>query len=143
MRLVADAGALVAELPRTRGRALLTHSAIEWVASEAVADEVRHEIVRRTGILMCRHGLTADEGAMLARGALDLFASAILVVPQVVYAPFEVEARARLTDQHDWSSVALAFVLGAGIWTEDRDFCGIGLPTWNTRVLLIHLGLAE
>ncbi len=37
MRLVADASALVAELLRARGHALLTHPTIDWMASEEVA----------------------------------------------------------------------------------------------------------
>ncbi|MBW4700213.1 MAG: hypothetical protein KME03_20380 [Aphanocapsa lilacina HA4352-LM1] len=32
--------------------------------------------------------------------------------------------------------MALALVLEAGIWTEDRDFCRCGLPAWRTRVLV-------
>lgn len=141
MHLVADASALVGELLRARGRALLTHSAVDWVASEEVAGEVQHEVVRRIGVLVRRHGLTVDEGAALARGTLDLFASSVVIVPRIAYAPFQVEAEARLVDERAWSCVALALVLGTGIWAEDRDFCGTGLPTWHTQVLLIHLGL--
>lgn len=141
MRLVADASGLVGELLRARGRALLTHPEIDWVASEEVASEVRHELVRRGAALARRHGLTAGEGAALVRRALDLFSDAVAIVPHPTYASFEARARALLADERNWSSVALAGLLEAGIWTEDRDYCGLGLPTWHTRVLLLQFGL--
>jgi predicted nucleic acid-binding protein len=141
MRLVADASALVAELLRARGRALLTHPEIDWLATEQVASEVHHEIVRRAAALMRRHGRSPDEGGALARRALDLFSNAVAIVPEPTYAPAAELARRRLVDEQDCSSVALAMVVGTGIWTDDRDFCGIGLPTWQTRVLLAEFGL--
>jgi predicted nucleic acid-binding protein len=143
MRLIADASALVAELLRARGRALLTHPEIQWVASEEVASEVRHEVVRRTAILVRRHDWRPERGFTFTRRALDLFAHTVTIVPGPVYAPFEALARHRLRDDQDWPTAALAFTLSAGIWTEDADFCGIGLPVWHTRVLLTHLGLVS
>ena len=90
-----------------------------------------------------RHGLLPAESAALVRQALELFAQAVAIVPRPAYEPFETVARARLVDETDWSTAALAILLGLGIWTEDKDFCGIGLATWRTRVLLDQLGLAN
>jgi predicted nucleic acid-binding protein len=141
-RLVVDASALVAELLRARGRALLTHPDVEWVASEEVADEVRHEVARRTALLVHRHDWRPEDGSTLARRALDLFADNVAFALRPVYEPFEALARQRLADDQDWSTAALALVLGAAIWTEDNDFCGIGLPTWKTRALLTQLSVS-
>jgi predicted nucleic acid-binding protein len=143
MRLVADASVLVGELLRVRGRALLTHPQVEWMASEEVASEVRHELARRTAIIAQRSGLRLEDGATLAREALQVFAAGVVIVPHAAYEPYEALARSRIVDTSDWSPVALALVLEVGIWTEDNDFCGLGLPTWRTRVLLEALGLAR
>ncbi len=37
-------------------------------------------------------------------------------------------------------TVALALALDCGIWTNDRDFFGCGLPVWVTETLRAHLG---
>ena len=42
-------------------------------------------------------------------------------------------------DEKDWPTVALAMVLGAGIWTADADFLGCGVPIWTTETLLLDL----
>jgi predicted nucleic acid-binding protein len=52
-----------------------------------------------------------------------------------------MEARRRLSgrDENDWPIVALALQLECPIWTEDRDFFGIGIPTWTTSRIEIFL----
>ncbi len=47
-------------------------------------------------------------------------------------------------DPDDAPTVALALALGGdegecGIWTNDGDFLGCGLPTWTTDTLIAHL----
>ena len=65
------------------------------------------------------------------------------LVPERLYLSFEPVARRRVPrDPRDWPTVALALALGAGIWTEDGDFLGCGLPTWTTATLAHHLGEA-
>lgn len=58
-----------------------------------------------------------------------------------LYAIFEKEARARLLerDEEDWPVLAAAFALASPIWTEDKDFFGIGIPVWTTRHVEIFL----
>ena len=51
-------------------------------------------------------------------------------------------------DPDDVPTVALALALGGdedrcGIWTNDGDFLGCGLPTWTTDMLLSHLRYGE
>ena len=48
-----------------------------------------------------------------------------------LYLPFEAEARARLRDQDDWPILASALALECGLWTEDPDFFGTGVATWD------------
>lgn len=44
-------------------------------------------------------------------------------------------ARARLHDrgQRDWPVLAAALALDADVWSDDRDFFGVGVPVWSTR----------
>jgi predicted nucleic acid-binding protein len=46
-------------------------------------------------------------------------------------------------DPDDVPVVATALTLQCPIWTEDKDFFGIGLPTWTTGKLPLYLGNAE
>ena len=32
----------------------------------------------------------------------------------------------------DWPVVATALLFNCPIWTEDKDFFGVGIPTWTT-----------
>lgn len=58
-----------------------------------------------------------------------------------LYAIFEKEARIRLMgkDEEDWPVLAAAFALACPIWTEDKDFFGVGIPTWTTKHIEIFL----
>jgi predicted nucleic acid-binding protein len=42
-------------------------------------------------------------------------------------------------DPNDWGVVAAALVVGGGVWTNDDDFLGTGIPTWTTRTLTAWL----
>jgi predicted nucleic acid-binding protein len=80
--------------------------------------------------------------------ALEPFLNAIaqlakIVTPlaQEIYSDYEYEAKRRIEDRDlkDWTIVALALALDCPIWTEDQDFFGIGIATWNTRNVEIYL----
>lgn len=51
------------------------------------------------------------------------------------YAAYEQPARARLhaRAQSDWAVLAAALAYDGGIWSNDRDFFGVGVPVWTTR----------
>jgi predicted nucleic acid-binding protein len=67
----------------------------------------------------------------------------INIIEESVYIHLETEARNRIPrDPNDWSTVALALVLNAAIWTQDCDFLGCGCPTWTTETLLTQLTVA-
>jgi predicted nucleic acid-binding protein len=72
---------------------------------------------------------------------LDQIALLVQVVEQPSYRDFEQVARERMAarDIEDWPVVAVALLLGAPIWTEDRDFFGSGIATWTTDRVELYL----
>jgi predicted nucleic acid-binding protein len=34
--------------------------------------------------------------------------------------------------ESDWPALAAALALDSGIWSDDRDFFGVGVPVWST-----------
>jgi len=144
--LVVDANALVGELLRVRGRELFERDVLRLYISEQALDEALHEMSRRAARIV-EQGRASKQAveAMLdeARGIVE---RQISLVPSEVYALFEVRAAYRMPrDPDDVPTVALALALGGdegrcGIWTNDGDFLGCGLPTWTTDTLLAHLG---
>jgi predicted nucleic acid-binding protein len=48
-------------------------------------------------------------------------------------------AQARIRDPDDWPALALCLQLDCGIWTEDQDFFGTGIPTWTTTTVERYL----
>lgn len=62
-------------------------------------------------------------------------ASHIRILDPANYAAREADARARLHEraQSDWPVLAAALTFDAAIWSNDRDFFGVGVPVWSTR----------
>ncbi len=149
MLLVVDANVLVGELLRVRGRELFEKDVLQLRISEQAFDEALHEMSRRAArILEQDRASRRAVDAMLdeARGTVE---RRISPVPSEVYAGFEERASYRIPrDPDDAPTVALALALGGdegrcGIWTNDGDFLGCGLPTWTTETLLAHLRYVE
>ena len=138
--MATDANVLVAELLRRRSRELLLHPELKLSVSAHAWSEARHELRRRAVAMVRRGHLTEQEATSVVAQAEELVRDRILVVPVEVYQPFEERARVRvLRDLTDWPTVALAMATGAGIWTNEEDFCGCGLPVWSTGSLLAVL----
>lgn len=68
---------------------------------------------------------------------LELISSFVRPVPEEIYSIYEVKAKARMMkrDIDDWPIAALALMLDCPIWTEDKDFFGSGIATWQTEAL--------
>lgn len=51
------------------------------------------------------------------------------------YRSAESSAKARIhyDNTKDWPILAAAIAHNGAIWTDDRDFFGVGVPTWTTR----------
>lgn len=136
MRLVVDANVLVGELLRARGRRLLSDSRLELSVSAATWEEAEHEFSKRLKAFAERRELPDELAKALFAESLLLARRNVDIVPPSLYAGLQEDAIWRVPqDPDDWSSVALAIALDAGIWSEDRDFFGCGLPTWTTNVL--------
>lgn len=79
-------------------------------------------------------------GRHLSSLFLEAIEANVVVLDEAVYAAAEDEARARVQrDPDDWPAVACALTLAAGIWTDDNDFLGTGVPTWTTTSLQVWL----
>jgi predicted nucleic acid-binding protein len=140
VKLASDARALVAEALRDRGRRLISHQDLNLYVTPPTWSETVHEIGRRLDA-MVRHGQVLPSRRDLALAeAMALLSEKVTVVTEDEYGGHEAEARDRIPrDPNDWPTVALALSLGCGIWTNDQDFFGCGVPVWTTETLLTHL----
>lgn len=62
-------------------------------------------------------------------------------VDRSLYEEHEASAMSRIAhrDASDWPIVATALLLDCPVWTEDQDFFGCGVATWNTRTVEVYL----
>jgi hypothetical protein len=145
MLLAPDANVLVAELLRQRGRALIHDRRLDLRLSERAEEETRYELARRVERIVARGHMDALEADALLQSALATIDGFLTVIPHFVYADNLDRAAYRVPrDLDDAPTVALALALGGdegrcGIWTNDGDFLGCGVPTWTTETLLAHL----
>ncbi len=65
----------------------------------------------------------------------------VQTVDRSLYEAHEASAMNRIAyrDVNDWPIVATALSLNCPVWTEDQDFFGSGVATWNTRTVEIYL----
>lgn len=136
MRLVVDTSVLVGELLRATGRERLGDARLELFMPERMWDETTVEIPRRVPAFARRRALKPTVGDLLTTRCIEAVESNVVVLEEAVYSAIEEEARARsLRDPDDWPVVATALALSAGIWTNDNDYFGTGIPTWTTETL--------
>jgi predicted nucleic acid-binding protein len=141
IELVVDANVLVGELLRERGQDLLEHIDLHLMIAPRAANEAHYELQRRVDAMVRQGRIGEDRGALLIQAANGIIQRRLLVIPASIYESVEVQARLRIRrDPDDWPTVAVALAIGAGIWTNDQDFCGCGLPVWSTETLLAVLG---
>ncbi len=73
--------------------------------------------------------------------ALEVFSfvkSFLKIVDKSIYQERAIEAQKRMKrDMQDWPAVATALLFNCPIWTEDKDFFGVGIPVWTSD--RIHL----
>ena len=149
MLLVVDANVLVGELLRVRGRELFERGVLQLHISEEALNEALHEMSRRTKRIVEQGRVSRQAADTMLDEAGGIVERRISPVPSEVYADFEERAAYRIPrDPDDAPTVALALALGGdegrcGIWTNDGDFLGCGLPTWTTDTLLAHLRYIE
>ncbi len=134
--LVLDASTAVAESLRQRGIVLFEDGRLELYMSEEAWSETQHELRKRVAIFSERRGFSSDEESALLSSTTITLSTCLEIIPKEAYLPFRDAALRRVPqDPNDWHCVALALAINAGVWTEDRDFFGSGLATWQTSVL--------
>lgn len=86
-------------------------------------------------VLETKIGFPSDD----ARRLLNEVLHAVRALEAPAYIGFEDTARARLHDraQPDWPVVAAALALDGAIWSNDRDYFGIGVAVWSTKNVLM------
>lgn len=134
MKLTIDANVIVAAVAG-RSRDLL--DAALSASTSVVIPAVQAREARR--VLIDRIGLAE---ALVDRALEQIFAEVVVVSPAVI-AGNERRARSRLhaAGQSDWPVVAAALATDTAIWSNDRDFFGVGVAVWSTRT--IPLAIAE
>lgn len=136
MRLVVDTSVLVGELLRERGRSRLGDERLELFLPERMWGETRVELPRRIKAFVRRRELGPGLADELSAVCLPAVEANVAILDEAVYSALEDEARARsLRDPTDWPVVACSLALSAGVWTNDNDFLGTGVPTWTTETL--------
>ncbi|MGH3089125.1 MAG: PIN domain-containing protein [Rubrobacteraceae bacterium] len=145
MLLVVDASVFVAELLRRRGQRLMRDPRLDLTVSERAYEEALHELPKRADAIVDQGRMTRETINAVLQDAIELTEREVTVVPRDAYAHRIEQAAYRIPrDPDDAPTVALALALGGdegrcGIWTQDADFLGCGIPTWTTDTLLAHL----
>lgn len=136
MRLVVDTSVLVGELLRALGRERLGDQRLDLFLPEQMWAEAQIELPRRIGTFGRRRDLPTAVTDELVSLCLASIEANVGILDEAIYGAFEDEARSRsLRDPGDWPVVATALALSAGVWTNDNDFLGTGIPTWTTPSL--------
>lgn len=136
MLLVVDANIVVGVLLRSSGRILVANPRLELFICTQAESEALHELQKRGNAMVRKGSIQSEQLDALLQLAIASLRQYIQVMPELLYLPLKSQARSRIPrDPDDWPTLALAMVLNAGIWTEDGDFLGCGLPTWTTQTL--------
>lgn len=137
--LILDANILIRGALGRRVRELLrAHAAqVDFFAPDTAFGEAREYL---PGIFSKR-----GEAPALGFAALEYLSEFVCVVEAPFYAPFRELASERLLgrDPDDWPVLACALALECPVWTEDRDFFGVGVPVWTSNRVEIFLRTAR
>lgn len=134
--LVLDANILIRAVLGRRARQILRKYAdqVRFCTPESCFVEARKYIAD----LAQRKGITPAAALAL----LTEIESIVLPVNPALYQAYERPARWRIErrDPDDWPVLALAMLFDCSIWTEDKDFFGVGVATWTTDRVELYLG---
>lgn len=136
-RIVLDANILARAVLGRRVKAVIAEHAehADFFAPESAYGEAE----RHLPAILAKHGR-----AKQIDDALDyllVLRAVVLPVPEEVYGSRREAALTRIEsrDPDDWPVLAAALVIDCPIWTEDKDFFGVGVPTWTTDRVQIYL----
>ena len=122
-RLTDDANVMVSALIG-RTLPLLAEQAARGIVLAAPLPQLAE-----TRMVLDRHGPAEAEARM------DTLLAIVEPIEPLLFEGAEAQARERLEPhgQPDWPVLATAVALGAGIWSHDKDFFGVGVPVWSNR----------
>ena len=134
-RIVLDANILIRAVLGSHVPLLIERYGLEtsFFAPELAFEEA----ARHLPVIAARRG----HDAVLLIEALDRLRVVVDVVEAEVTTPLRSVAMERIggRDPMDWPVVAAALALSCPIWTEDRDFFGVGVSTWTSAHVEIYL----
>lgn len=106
---------------------------VQFLAADACVEEAHRHL---EGIARAK-GISADEPTAMLRQVLSM----VQPISENSCAGLKLQSLSRIASQdpNDWPSIAVALLLDAPIWTEDRDFFGCGVATWTTDRVEIYL----
>ena len=127
-RLVLDANILIRAVLGSRARGIITDNVDR--AAFFAPEVACHDVPRYSPDLIAKRSADPQAGAH-ALAVLDAVEGIVLAVARETYEVARLDAEARLAgrDLDDWPILATAMVLDCPIWTEDKDFFGVGVPT--------------
>jgi predicted nucleic acid-binding protein len=126
MNLVLDANILVRLIVGRRAAIEFAEAQRRGIAFSTTS----HQLEESRKVLVKVFGLQSEEAIIELWNAL---AGVTLLEDDTVSAAQD-DARVRLhrRAQPDWPVLAAAISTGAGIWSDDRDFFGVGVPVWSS-----------
>ena len=126
--LVLDANILLRAVFGVRARNII--ESYSELAAFFVPDVSLGDARRYIPDISKRRGLDSDIGLAM----LDRIVVFVEIVDSDLYEQFREQALERIStrDPDDWPVIATALLLGAPIWTEDKDFFGSGIATWTS-----------
>lgn len=129
--LVLDANILIRAIlgVRVKDWLLTEQNRVHFVTTAVALEEVREHL---PAILKTRGVEAAD-----FQDVLETLPALVEVLPAEIYRGALPEALLRLTKQDvdDAHLLALALTLACPIWSEDRDFFGVGVVTWRSGLI--------
>lgn len=125
--IVLDANIIVSAIAGTHTRTRLGRL-LDSGADLAVPAPQLSEAIR---VLTDKLGVPAADAAAL----VEQISQVVRVLEPAAYAGLEASAKARLHEraQNDWPILAAALAFDASVWSNDRDFFGVGVAIWSTR----------
>lgn len=134
MRLIVDTNIVLSNILGTKRRiASAIDAGIELAMPEA-------QVLEAFGVLVGKMGTDPTR----AQQRVNRVTEEIDTIDMSALLALEPAARARLhkRGQPDWPVLAAALLLDAHIWTNDRDFFGVGVPVWCDDTIEIAFGQA-
>lgn len=138
--LVLDANILIRAVLGTRVPALLSsygQQHVRFMSAAVCYEEVRKHLPT----ILQKRNLPLSPFLE----SLEVVSRIVMPIEEEVYKDWEEEAKRRIekNDIHDWPIVALALTFDCPVWTEDKDFFGTGIATWQTQNVAIYLSRSK